>query len=94
MRLQRLGTHRHMHRQHFLRGGGGERSPPGDELIPQDPNRINVSPMVDVGTRHRLFRRHVRRSSERHPHREGLLSLGGQSRGARHAEVAYQGVTT
>ena len=56
-----LGRLRYVRGEHCLWCGARERRLPGQQLVGQHTDRIDVSPVIDVRVGDRLFRRHVSR---------------------------------
>ncbi len=82
----------HLRRDDRLRRISGERPPPGEQLVGDDTERIQVSAAVDFLVRYRLLRRHVARRPQRHACRRDEGRLCGCGHGLGHAEVEQQRV--
>ena len=53
-----------LRREHLRRRSSGKRTRPGEHLVGDAAERVEVGAMIDVRVRARLFRRHVRRRAE------------------------------
>lgn len=84
---------RHMGGDQCLRVGGGKERLPGQRLERQDPEPIEIRPMVQVAIAGGLLRGHVRRGAE-DDSRCGSAPRQGGGAGSGDAEVGHQGEAT
>ena len=88
--VERLGRLSQMGRQHLLRRDADKGRTTGQQLVGQDPDGIDVGPVVDIRLRCGLLRRHVAGRSQRHTgRRDGIAAVSRVAQRLGHSEIRY-----